>query len=152
MVLKPNKYKKFRKNFKAMLDLMWVRSKFWIALKSTTDVASFTTPSPNTRLYKKGVSSWWRICIIVNQDSDTWCIGKKIWSLQERRVRRPLQYLQCANRIRGWKYCSNCCNLWGNFSSKINWKKKLNQAHIYTKIISYVKRTDLHLLENVTCT
>ena len=31
-------------------------------MNSTTDVASLTTPSPNTKLYKKGVSSWFNTC------------------------------------------------------------------------------------------
>jgi hypothetical protein len=63
-VLAMNKYKKFPNKCKAVVKSMWERSKFWIALKSTIEVASFTTPSPNTRLYSKGVSSWLR----------TWCI------------------------------------------------------------------------------
>lgn len=49
-VLAVNKYRKLPRNFKAIPESKWVRSKLWIALKSTTDVASFTTPSPNTRL------------------------------------------------------------------------------------------------------
>jgi hypothetical protein len=62
MVLEINKYRKFPRNSAAMLELMWDRSMLWIAWKSTTDVASFTTPSPKTRLYNKGVSSWLRTC------------------------------------------------------------------------------------------
>lgn len=57
MVLETNRFRKFPKNCIATLELMWERSKLWIALKNTTDVASFTTPSPKTRLYNKGVSS-----------------------------------------------------------------------------------------------
>lgn len=38
------------------------RSKVWIALNKTTDVASLTTPSPKTRLYNNGVSSWLSTC------------------------------------------------------------------------------------------
>ena len=49
-VLAVNKYRKLPRNFKAIPESRWVRSKLWIALKSTTDVAAFTTPSPNTRL------------------------------------------------------------------------------------------------------
>lgn len=57
IVLVANKYKKFPINCITVLVLIWERSKLWIALKSTIDVASFTTPSPKTRLYNKGVSS-----------------------------------------------------------------------------------------------
>jgi len=49
-VLATNKYKKLPINCKGILWSICERSKLWIALKSTTDVASFTTPSPNTRL------------------------------------------------------------------------------------------------------
>ena len=31
-------------------------------MNNTTDVASLTTPSPKTKLYKKGVSSWLNTC------------------------------------------------------------------------------------------
>lgn len=50
IVLVMNKYKRLPKKCKAVLRSIWLRSKLWIALKRTTDVASFTTPSPNTRL------------------------------------------------------------------------------------------------------
>ena len=62
-LLATNKYKKFPINSKAVTELIWERSKFRMALKSTTEVASFTTPSPKTKLYNKGVSSWLSTCI-----------------------------------------------------------------------------------------
>lgn len=49
-------------NCKNLTLLKFARSKFCIALNSTTDVASLTTPSPKTKLYKKGVSSWFNTC------------------------------------------------------------------------------------------
>jgi hypothetical protein len=56
-VLVKNKYKKLPINRKASVEVILERSNLWIALKSTTDVASLTTPSPKTILYSKGVSS-----------------------------------------------------------------------------------------------
>lgn len=47
----------FPANLRAMSEFMSDKSNFVIALKRTTDVASLTTPSPNTRLYNSGVSS-----------------------------------------------------------------------------------------------
>ena len=44
--------------FSNLAPLIFPGSKFWIALNNTTEVVSLTTPSPNTRLYKNGVSSW----------------------------------------------------------------------------------------------
>jgi len=70
IVLAINKYKKLPKKCKAIEGSILLRSKLWIALKSTTDVASFTTPSPNTRLYSKGVSSWFSTCIIIHKFSN----------------------------------------------------------------------------------
>ena len=55
------RYKKFPNTRRAVKPLMLSKWIFWTALKSTTEVASFTTPSPNTKLYSNGVSSWWRI-------------------------------------------------------------------------------------------
>lgn len=56
-VLNTNNDKKFQANLRAMTVFMSDRSNFVIALKRTTEVASLTTPSPNTRLYNSGVSS-----------------------------------------------------------------------------------------------
>jgi len=58
-VLNTNRYKKSPITTNVLL-LNLETSSFCTALKRTTDVASFTTPSPKTRLYSKGVSSWWR--------------------------------------------------------------------------------------------
>lgn len=55
-VLKLNKYKKLPVNCMTVSGVTCTEN-FWIALKSTIDVASFTTPSPKTRLYNRGVSS-----------------------------------------------------------------------------------------------
>lgn len=55
-VLNTNNEKKLPKNSRAVFKFVSDTSNFVIALKSTTDVASFTTPSPNTRLYNSGVS------------------------------------------------------------------------------------------------
>lgn len=49
-VLVENKYRKFPMTCKEIRLLIRFTSIFWIALNKTTDVASFTTPSPNTRL------------------------------------------------------------------------------------------------------
>ena len=49
-VLVINKEEKLPMNSNASPDFMLDRSNLWIALKSTTDVASFTTPSPKTKL------------------------------------------------------------------------------------------------------
>lgn len=56
-VLVRNKYMKFPTKRNAIVVSICTRSKLWIALNNTTDVASLTTPSPKTRLYRKGVSS-----------------------------------------------------------------------------------------------
>lgn len=56
-VLNTNNDMKFQANLRAMSAFISDKLKFVIALKRTTDVASLTTPSPNTRLYKSGVSS-----------------------------------------------------------------------------------------------
>lgn len=55
-VLVTNRYKKspITRN---VLPPNFETSSFCTAWKRTTDVASFTTPSPKTRLYSKGVSS-----------------------------------------------------------------------------------------------
>lgn len=58
-VLAENRYKKFPRT-PNVFPLSFETSIFCTALKRTTDVASFTTPSPKTMLYSKGVSSWWR--------------------------------------------------------------------------------------------
>ena len=55
-MLNTNNEKKLPKNSRAVFKFVSDTSNFVIALKSTTDVASFTTPSPNTRLYNRGVS------------------------------------------------------------------------------------------------
>lgn len=49
-VLVTKRYKKVPNNFKAMRVSKLLKSSDWTALKSTIEVASFTTPSPNTRL------------------------------------------------------------------------------------------------------
>lgn len=56
-VLNTKSDKKLPANFRATKVFMSDRSNFESALKRTTDVASLTTPSPNTRLYNNGVSS-----------------------------------------------------------------------------------------------
>jgi hypothetical protein len=48
--------------FSNLAPLIFLGSKFWIALNNTTEVASLTTPSPNTWLYKNGVLSWLNTC------------------------------------------------------------------------------------------
>lgn len=62
-VLVKNRYRKSPMTRSPFAPLSLVTSIFWIALNRTTDVASFTTPSPKTRLYSKGVSSRWRTYI-----------------------------------------------------------------------------------------
>ena len=54
-VLVKKRYKKYPMDSMATIEV--TGSNLWIAIKSTTDVASFTTPSPKTRLYNRGVSS-----------------------------------------------------------------------------------------------
>lgn len=56
-VLVEKRYKKSTSTCRAAQPSSLLTSIFWTALKRTTDVASFTTPSPKTRLYNKGVSS-----------------------------------------------------------------------------------------------
>lgn len=59
-VLVKNKYRKSLTTWKMAQPSSLEKSSFLIALKRTMDVASFTTPSPNTKLYNRGVSSWRR--------------------------------------------------------------------------------------------
>ena len=50
--------------------------RFFIALKRTTAVASLTTPSPNTRLYNLGVSSWFMTCVAAPYIKNRWKLNK----------------------------------------------------------------------------
>lgn len=122
MVLVMNRYKKLATNWKAMPALMWERSKLWIALKSTTDVASFTTPSPKTRLYSNGVSSWLSTCTIGHWSIKLTSQTSKVfhYGFQTGPEFKGYLYLQGTNGIRGRKYRSNCCNQ----CIKISWKHK----------------------------
>ena len=101
-VLVKNRSTKFPKNCMILPEVMWDRSNLSIALKRTTDVASFTTPSPKTRLYRRGVSSWLSTCNInrTKQLLATYLITLSPISEQP--------YLQCAYRICSWKHRSKC--------------------------------------------
>ena len=104
-VLRKNKYKKLPTNCKIILELIWDRSKLWIALKSTTDVASFTTPSPKTRLYSRGVSSWLSTC---KSRREHYAL-RIVFTWDKTTALKRLLYLQGANRICCRKDSSNCC-------------------------------------------
>jgi len=49
-VLEQKRKRKVPNNFKAVIEVVLLKSRDWTELKSTIDVASFTTPSPNTML------------------------------------------------------------------------------------------------------
>lgn len=92
-----------------VLPLNLETSSFCTALKRTTDVASFTTPSPKTRLYSKGVSSWWRT---YKQIPDAMFNNKSTQKVSnESKPFTNLTNLQCANRVR-WR--ENCSYSWIN--------------------------------------